>query len=78
MALLLKSFDAQVEECIHVQLWIPPLIIDGRKLKFGNIDIQGSIPPINFLIPDGDNLVKARFYPQQMRWELVEEGMNGT
>lgn len=75
MALLERSIDTQVEECILFKVYIPPLEYNGRKYKLTDAqgNIQGSLPPINFLIPDGEGgLIKARFHSEHMRWEVEE------
>lgn len=71
MALLEKVVDAQLEICLHFQAWIPPLIWNGKKYGWG--DVNGVLPPINFLIPDGEGgHIKAKFHTAEMRWEVID------
>ncbi len=66
--------SVKIEECIHVQFYIPPLFVNGKKVKFSAMDVQGAVPPMRFLITDEitGKQVQARFHPLEMRWELVD------
>lgn len=77
MPTLEKSLDVQVEECLKVQIYVPPLVYQGRKLKFSFHDIQGAMGPIHFLIQDGEDIIKAKFHINSMTWEIVEEEDDG-
>jgi len=78
MTELKQSIKFEIEECIKFQVYIPPLEMeDGRRLsivdKTGNI--QGSLPPIRFLVFDPDNnwFINAIFHSAEMRWEVVKD-----
>jgi len=78
MTELKQSIKFEVEECVKFQLLVPPFITDdGRKLSLvdGSGHIQGSLPPIRFLVPDPTNncLINAIFHPAKMIWEVVND-----
>ena len=61
-----------LEECLRVQLWIPPIDLpDGRRLVVHNAEV--AIEPIRFLIPDPNGgVITALYHVRGNRWEIVE------